>query len=341
MIRSIVAAGAVVIVAASVSGASEQPPPPIGTAMPAPVFGTVGSGPFSPAHIRRHLGPLGPEAPGWATRLYRGSVRVLVSLTNPLSGAMIAGDRDGWGYVWPRDASAGALALRAAGLRAEARTVTAYLAGLDLDSAARFYPDQEPVPGRAPAGDGDGWVAVAEKAMGLSPIPPGPWRDRQDYGENVSGDLLGNAIAAGASADEIKSHFLTGRGLVRREGTPELDSSAAWAVTVFPVRGLREAATRTLLELAHESSPYGISPMEGWTPGEVWTAPTAWSAWALVQLGRLRAADRLLYELRRAETPSGTLPERVDAGTGEPTSTTPLAWSHAFAILALRARYPG
>jgi GH15 family glucan-1,4-alpha-glucosidase len=29
----------------------------------------------------------------------------------------------------------------------------------------------------------------------------------------------------------------------------------------------------------------------------------------------------------------------VDARTGVPTSTTPLAWSHAFAILALRARY--
>jgi GH15 family glucan-1,4-alpha-glucosidase len=80
--------------------------------------------------------------------------------------------------------------------------------------------------------------------------------------------------------------------------------------------------------------------MEGWTPGEVWTAPTAWSAWALVELGNQRAADRMLAELHRAETPNGTLPERVDAITGAPTSTTPLAWSHAFAILALRARYP-
>jgi hypothetical protein len=54
-----------------------------------------------------------------------------------------------------------------------------------------------------------------------------------------------------------------------------------------------------------------------------------------------RPADRLLAELRRAATPQGALPERVDAGDGRPTSTTPLAWSHAFAILALRARYAG
>jgi GH15 family glucan-1,4-alpha-glucosidase len=59
----------------------------------------------------------------------------------------------------------------------------------------------------------------------------------------------------------------------------------------------------------------------------------------LVGLGETRAADRLLGELHHAETPYGTLPERVDATTGAPTSTTPLAWSHAFAILALRARY--
>ena len=81
--------------------------------------------------------------------------------------------------------------------------------------------------------------------------------------------------------------------------------------------------------------------MEGWSPGEVWTAPTAWSAWALADLGNLRAADRLLGDLHRAATPEGTLPERVDAATGVPTSTTPLAWSHAFAILALRALWPG
>jgi GH15 family glucan-1,4-alpha-glucosidase len=126
---------------------------------------------------------------------------------------------------------------------------------------------------------------------------------------------------------------------VRDEEGADLDSSAAWAATVFASRGLRGAVEATLLELTRESTPFGIPPMEGWTPGQVWTAPTAWSAWALATLGETQAADRLLSELRRATTPAGTLPERVDATTGEPTSTTPLAWSHAFAILALRARY--
>jgi hypothetical protein len=348
--RSIVAVAAAVLVAASISGATEQPPAPINTRLPAAHFDVVRSGPFSLAGIRNRAEPLDAAAPAWARRLYRRSLRVLLALTDPRSGAMIAGERDGWNYVWPRDAAAGAIALQAAGLRPEARRVATFLARLDLDQAARFYPDGSPVPGRTAAGDGEGWVAAADLATAgtvlqkaarsrLEQDSPADWRDRQDYGENVTGDLLGNAIAAGAPAGEILSRFETRRGLVREEGTDRLDSSAAWAATLFPRPGLHGAVRETLLALTRESTSYGIPPIEGWTPGEVWTAPTAWSAWALIELGETRAADRLLRELHRAETPHGTLPERVDARTGAPTSTTPLAWSHAFAILALRARY--
>jgi hypothetical protein len=348
--QSIVAVVAAVLVAASISGATEQRPDPINTRLPAPHFETVRSGPFSLAGIRNRAKPLDPAAPAWARRLYRRSLRVLLALTDPRSGAMIAGERDGWDYVWPRDAAAGAIALEWAGLQPEAGRVTDFLVSLDLDGAARFFPDGDTVPGRPEAGDAEGWVAVADQATAGTVLPnaarsrieqdgPADWRDRQDYGENVTGDLLGNAIAAGAPAAEILSRFETQRGLVREEGTDRLDSSAAWAATLFPSPGLRGAVRETLLALTRESTPYGIPPIEGWMPGEVWTAPTAWSAWALIELGERRAADRLLAELHRAETPDGTLPERVDAATGAPTSTTPLAWSHAFAILALRARY--
>jgi hypothetical protein len=353
VIRSIAAVAAVALVAASVSGATEQPPEPIETVLPPPQFWTVSSGPFSPAGIAKRLQPLGPGAPPWAERLYRRSVRVLVALTNPRSGALIAGEPDGWNYVWPRDAAAGAIALEAAGLRPEARRVAGFLSNIDTERAARFHPDGSPVPGRPAAGDGEAWIAAAKRVVdgstGENVLLLGshgpqrqqePWRDRQDYGENVTGDLLANAIASRAPAAEIKSRFLSPRGLVREEGGDELDSAAAWAATLFPTPNLRGAVTRTLLTLTRESTPDGIPPIEGWTPGEVWTAPTAWSAWALVELGKTGAADRLLGELRLAETRNGTLPERVDETTGAPTSTTPLAWSHAFAILALRARYP-
>ena len=340
MIRSIVAAGAAVLVAASVSGATEQPPQPLETALPAPHFGAPPSGPFSLASVRRRTLPRGPAAPPWARRLYRRSIRVLVALTDPRSGALIAGERRGWDYVWPRDAAAGAIAMQAAGLHPEARAVARFLNGLDLD-AARYFPDGDRVPGRPEAGDAAGWVSAALSATGEPTGAPadGGWADRQDYGENITGDLLGNAIAGGAPAAEIGSEFGSARGLVRERGTDRLDSAAAWAVAPFARPALRDAACRTLLTLVRESTPFGIPPMEGWTPGQVWTAPTAWSAWALAELGENRAADRLLTELRRAATPADTLPERVSSAEGRPTSTTPLAWSHAFAILALRARY--
>ena len=342
---------AAVLVAASISGATEQSPAPIDTRLPAPHFEVVLSGPFSLAGIRGRAIPLDAAAPAWTRRLYRRSLRVLLALTDPRSGAMIAGEHDGWDYVWPRDAAAGAIALEAAGLRPEARKVASFLSDIDTERAARFYPDGSPVSGRPAAGDGEEWTAAAERAVRGGTVLPkaarshleqdGPmeWLDRQDYGENVTGDLLGNAIAAGAPAAEILSRFESPRGLAREEATDRLDSSAAWAATIFPTPGLHGAIRETLVALTRESTPYGIPPIEGWTPGEVWTAPTAWSAWALVELGETRAADRLLAELHRAETPHGTLPERVDARTGAPTSTTPLAWSHAFAILALRARY--
>ncbi len=105
-------------------------------------------------------------------------------------------------------------------------------------------------------------------------------------------------------------------------------------------RRLRGAVRRTLLSLAAGAGRFGIVPIEGWRYDDGWTAPTAWTAAALAELGETAAADRMLAALRAAATDEGMLPERVDPETGEPLSTTPLAWSHAFAILALRARYP-
>jgi Glycosyl hydrolases family 15 len=304
--------------------------------------------------------PLGSGAPRWARAMYRRSLLVLRALTDHRTGAVAAGAREGWAYVWPRDASAVAMALASAGYRAEARRVVRFLHGLDLGAAARFRGTGEPVSGRGAQGDAAGWIAAAARAAGLPPPRRArAWRNRADYQEGGAGDYLANAIASTPADGEVgvAAAFGGPDGLVRRAGDPGsgLDSAAAWAVRPFRLRALYPLAERTLLRLAAHGTRYGIVPAEGWTGGnDPWTAPTAWSAWSLAALAAARsrrfrgtalrdrrAALHLIGDLWRAATPAGLLPERVGAHTGIPTSTTPLAWSHAFAILALRQLWPG
>jgi hypothetical protein len=318
---------------------------------------------------------LGTAAPAWTGSMYERSLLTIHALTSRKTGAVAAGARDGWAYVWPRDAATAALALAAAGHRAEARHVGRFLTGLDLAAAARFTESGAPVPGRAAQGDALGWVTAAAGATEIpAPHELFAWRDRADYQESSPGTYLGNALAAaGAHVDGPKTRRI-GRfsahqhgGLVRVAGEPGsgLDSAAGWAVRPFHLAALYPAAERTLLQLTGDGTKYGITPGEGWTGGsDPWTAPTAWSAWALAALateargtgGRgtrtnlpavrergspsRRAALSLVRDLRRAATPAGDLPERVGVHTGIPTSTTPLLWSSAFTVLALRELWP-
>jgi hypothetical protein len=305
---------------------------------------------------------LGPGAPRWARGMYERSLLVLHALTDRRTGAVAAGARDGWAYVWPRDAAAAAIALAAAGYPQEAELIVRFLLGAGIEQAARFEGDGSPVPGRPAQGDAIGWVAAAAKAAGmvgsarqathiLAGGQPIPWRNRPDYWEQGPGEYLGNALASTpADVSEIPPHIWGGisdtpsqRGLVRGADDSDsgLDSVAAWAVRPFSTPRLYPAVRATLDRLVAQGTPYGITPGEGWDGGEdPWSAPTAWTAWSLAALGERQQALRLLRALRRSATPAGTLPERVDAETGVPRSTTPLAWSHAFAILALREIWP-
>jgi glucoamylase len=304
--------------------------------------------------------PLGNAAPPWATDMYERSLLVLRALTARENGAVAAGARDGWAYVWPRDASAVAIALGESGYQPEAELITQFLLGAGIEFAARFNGDGSPVSGREAQGDAIGWVAAASEAAGIGNArqaahilaggEPISWRDRADYWEGEPGDYLGNALASRADVSEFKGLFDPASsdtpsrwGLVREagQGGSGLDSAAAWAVRPFSQPRLYPAAGRTMKRLVATRTAFGITPGEGWEGGEdPWSAPTAWMAWSLAALGERQDALRMMQALRRSATPAGTLPERVDAQTGVPRSTTPLAWSHAFAILALRQLWP-
>jgi hypothetical protein len=140
------------------------------------------------------------QAPTWAEALYRRSLLTVHALTSRRTGAVSAGARDGWAYVWPRDAATAALALEASGHHTEARQVAKFLTGLDLNAAARFTESGAPVPGRAAQGDALGWVTAAARATGIKPPSgPYPWRNRADYQESTPGTYLANALAAAST----------------------------------------------------------------------------------------------------------------------------------------------
>jgi hypothetical protein len=291
--------------------------------------------------------PLGRGSPAWAKRTYVRSLLVLRALTDSRSGAVAAGARDRWAYVWPRDASTAALALAASGYRSQARRVARFLAGLHLDSGARFRSDSSAVEdGRPLPGDSAGWIRVAARAVGIdAPRPvPGAWCDRGDYGERDGdrGDYLANAIAGGAGVALIRRLFAGPSGLSRRarDGDSRLDYSAAWAVRPFARPALYAAVRRSLATLGRTATRFGLAPSQDWPAGGAWTAPAAWSAWSLAALGERRPALRMMAALRRAATPSLTIPERVNPSDGLPESTTPLGWTHSFAVLALRQLFP-
>ncbi len=314
---------------------------------------------------------LGTSAPGWARRMYERSLLVLRALTDRRTGAVTAGARDGWAYVWPRDAGAVAIAFAASGYRAETRLVVRFLRSLDLEAAARFHGNGTLVDGRAAQGDAAGWLVAAEQAAGLAGRrasgpravgssnrvqPVEPWRGRADYQEGESGDYVANAIASGVRNTSLRGYFEHRKGFVRVAGDAAsgVDAAVAWAVRPFPRPAFFPLVRRSLRHLlAERRTRFGIAPSENWHGGEdPWTAPTAWTALAFAALARhdrptsalpkrdRRTALGLMADLRRAATPLGLLPERVDAQTGLPTSTTPLAWSHAFAILAMRELWP-
>jgi glucoamylase len=297
--------------------------------------------------------PLGAGAPAWAVDMYERSLLVLRALTARENGAVAAGARDGWAYVWPRDASAVAIALAESGYEPEAELTTQFLLGAGIEFAARFNGDGSPVPGREAQGDAIGWVAAASEAAGLGRArqaahilaggEPIPWRDRADYWEGEPGDYLGNALASGEPAIRHLYGAKLPARLIREPGDASsgLESAAAWGVRPFPHPELYPAIRRTLTKMTADGTPFGITPGEGWEGGgDPWSAPTAWTAWSLAALGERDQALQLMRALRRSATSAGTLPERVDARTGVPRSTTPLAWSHAFAILALRELWP-
>ena len=289
--------------------------------------------------------------------MYERSLLTLRALTDARTGAVAAGARDGWAYVWPRDAGAAALAFAAAGYRRRgpARRRLPRRPGPRRGGPLRRRrrARSRPRPPRATPPAGSPPPPRGRRPPATSPMPrlarPSPTTRRAPGRLPRQRDRL----AGGAGERTTRRRFLTPRGTRARGPATRgsgLDSAAAWAVRPFPRPALCPARRDgPSVRLAAQPDAATGSPLaQAGRRRRSWSAPTAWSAWSLAALaGRERrpgsraaiaAALRLLGDLRRAATPAG---DAARAGRrrrpASPRSTTPLAWSHAFAILALRS----
>ena len=269
--------------------------------------------------------------------------------------------RDGWAYVWPRDAGTAALAYAAAGYRGEAGRVAGFLSGWEPRRRRRASTATARRSGRGPQGDAAGWIAVAAAAAGLPPEcalarPPrteSAWPDLPDYQEGSPGDYLGNAIADGLSAGRtwFAASSRRRRGSCARRATrprastrrppgrsgpfptqPSFPPSAAPSCNLAAdADALRDHAGRRLAGRRR--------PLDRADRLERLEAGGARRANALGGERRRRAPPARRPAPRRHRRPAPYLSASTPA-TGVPRSTTPLAWSHAFAILALRQLWP-
>lgn len=76
----------------------------------------------------------------------------------------------------------------------------------------------------------------------------------------------------------------------------------------------------------------GLARYEGdeyYGPENPWIVGTLWLAEARLRLGERDKCRELIEWCAAHSTPSGMLPEQVDAKTAEPRSATPLTWSHS------------
>jgi glucoamylase len=112
--------------------------------------------------------------------------------------------------------------------------------------------------------------------------------------------------------------------------------SLTYPFEVLPADDDRIKKTAADLEASFTFRVGGLGryPSDQYYAGNPWVLTTLWLALYYEQLGDLAKAEQLITWALNHATELGLLPEQVDKQTGAPVSAIPLAWSHAFFVLA-------
>jgi glucoamylase len=112
--------------------------------------------------------------------------------------------------------------------------------------------------------------------------------------------------------------------------------SLTYPFEVLPADDERMRKTAADLESAFTFGVGGLGryPSDQYYDGNPWILTTLWLALYYEKLGELEKAEQLITWALDHSTELGLLPEQIDKQTGAPISAVPLAWSHAFFVLA-------
>ena len=112
--------------------------------------------------------------------------------------------------------------------------------------------------------------------------------------------------------------------------------SLTYPFEVLPPSDKRIRKTAVDIESAFHFKVNGLGryPSDQYYSGNPWILTTLWLALYYQKLGKLEKVEQLLKWALNNSTELGLLAEQIDKQTGKPISAIPLAWSHAFFILA-------
>jgi glucoamylase len=151
-----------------------------------------------------------------------------------------------------------------------------------------------------------------------------------------------------AAAEKVKSGLLSlawdkGKERFMKRCNPRddnLDASLlgiAYPFEVLPFDDERIRKTVSALEHSFNFETGGIGryPGDEYYGGNAWVLTTMWLALYYKKLGNIQKTDLLIDWVVNHSTDLNMLSEQVDKSNGKPISAVPLAWSHAFFVVAL------
>ncbi len=149
--------------------------------------------------------------------------------------------------------------------------------------------------------------------------------------ESIKGSLLKLAW------DADLNHFIT-TVAPRNQNLDASLLSLVYPFEVLPASDERMRKTATAIEAAFSYKVGGIGryPLDQYYGGNPWILTTLWLALYYEKLGDLGKVKQLIHWALDHSTELGLLSEQIDKTNGSPVSAIPLAWSHAFLVLAIK-----